>query len=575
MKRAFSVRQRMTMLISVFLIALLAAFSFNIVYTRRASRRRILENVYTGTAFRIESITNAMSESAYSAQQMAAYLPFRSLSDDPSEWYFYYKDLQATLNVLESNNFQYANIYYFVYNLKQDYYLRSSIHPMPVREEKEMASWLRSLDKYPSYTWQTKVFDQTGYFIYGILQEDFYIGVFLSSSSIQKLLARSSPKDTAFVVFDPAGAFVSADERFSFPESGGTVPEGWFLDAPDTMKLGKENYTLQVYDSTYGFSVISATLLPGGLQGALSESPYLLLVPGCLFLFVPIFYYFLKQELIRPLNYLRFGFSRVASGDLTFRGQQDMFSVEFNDVIAAFNSMLRQIRELRMNYYEEKILQQQAENRYLRTISYPHFLLNNLNLINNFAYEKNEEGIHAAVMNLSSYLRYFITADASSHTLKNDVESARCYLNLNCLAYPDRISYRFDAEEDLLSLRFPPLIISTIVENCIKHGLMPGRALSIDLVLKTINREEATGKILLFRAFNNGPAFPQEFLSMVNSSEMPPRDSTHIGLTGVKQTLNTQFGDHCLFRIMNDPDGVTVLIEVDMDALQRNGEDGP
>ncbi len=593
---------------SVFLVFLIAAFLFNIIYTQRAANRRILETVYANTSSKIGSITNSLSESALSAQQMAAYLPFSSLSDDPSEWFFYYKDLQSTLNVLESNNFQYANIYYFAYNYKQDYFLRSSIHSMPVYEEKEMASWLSSLSEYPSYAWQKKTFSGTGYFIYGILQGDFYSGIFLSSSSIQKLLSQSSTDQTFFAVLDPEGNFASLGQKAAALQatsgsqaaassgitsgprsspSSETASSDFIrrlLSGPDTLDLGKETYKLQRYHTDYGFSVVSGTSLPGGFKATLSENPYLLLILGCLFIFVPVFYWFLKRELIKPLNYLRFGFTRVASGDLSFRGQQDMFSREFNDVIIAFNSMLRQIRELRMNYYEEKILQQQAENRYLRTISYPHFLLNNLNLINNFAYEKNEEGIHTAVMNLSSYLRYFITADASSHTLKNDVESARCYLNLNCLAYPGRITYQFDVDEELLKLHFPPLIISTIVENCIKHGLMPGRPLSIDLILHRIDppgagfshpagQDGLQESFLLFEARNNGPAFPEDVIRMVNSPEMPPRDTTHIGLAGVKQTLKSHFQDHCIFQIQNTSEGVTVLIQVSLDALRQNGDE--
>ena len=598
-KKTYSVRSRMTLLISVFLVSLLAVFLVQIIYSQRSANQRILETVYAGTSSRIESITNSMAESALSAQQMAAYLPFRSLSDNPSEWFFYYKNLQSTLNVLESNNFQYANIYYFAYNYKQDYFLKSSIHPMPVYDEEEMAAWLRSLSEFPSYSWQTKTINGTGYFIYGILQGDFYSGVFLSSASIQKLLSRSSVKDTVYAVYDPDGQFLSADERLDGSGAEKKSLAELLAGNPEILRSGSDFWRLQRYPTTYGFTVVSGTLLPGGGQALLSESPYLLLLVGCLFLFVPLFYLFMKRELVRPLNYLRFGFSRVSAGDLSFRGQQNMFSDEFNDVIVAFNSMLRQIRELRMNYYEEKILQQQAENRYLRAISYPHFLLNNLNLINNFAYEKNEEGIHAAVMNLSSYLRYFITADASSHTLKNDVESARCYLNLNCLAYPGRITYTFDADEKLMDWHFPPLIISTIVENCIKHGLVPGRELSIDLVLKAIDRAEASpalvplfhaetgssgqvllfhaetessGQVLLFRARNNGPSFPQEVLDMVNSPQMPSLDATHIGLAGVKQTLKSQFQDHCIFQLQNDPEGVTVLIEVDMQALRRKEE---
>ena len=570
MKRPSSVKSRTFLLLFVFLSALLAVFLFNIHYIRRTASQRILETVAASTASRLETITNSMSESALSTQQMVQYQTFGTLSEDPSVWFFYYRDLQATLNILESGRFQYSGICYFAYNHRQDYFLRSSTHSMPIYEEKEIAAWLGSLSSFPSYVWNTQTFHGTDYYIYGISQGDFYCGVFLSASSVLRLLSSSSLKDTYFAVIGTNGSFTAADEH---------LPLGELLKGSDSLKLDGAYYALQRYHTRYDFDVISATRLPRGIRALFAETPYLYLVILFLFLFVPAFYFFLKQELIKPLNYLRFGFSRVASGDLSFRGRQNLFSREFNEVILAFNSMLRQIRELRMHYYEEKIRQQQAENRYLRTISYPHFLLNNLNLINNFAYEKNEEGIHTAVMNLSAYLRYFITADSSSHTLRNDVESARCYLNLNQLAYPGRIEYTFEAQEDLLDLPFPPLIISTIVENCIKHGLLPGQSLRISLVLKKVvysapaaqdgSGAEDSQEYLLFEARNNGPAFPESVLAMVNSAEIPDKNTTHIGLISVKQTLHARFQDHCLFQIRNARGGVIVTIQAAMNAFQK------
>ena len=576
-KRSYSVRSRVLLFLFGLLIALLAAFFVSLFYLRQSVNQRILETTAAGTTSRVESLTTSMAESAMSLQRMAAYHPLSTLSGNPSEWYFFYKDLQGTLNMMESSYAPYSGAYYFVYNHRQDYLLRSSLHPMPVYEETELIALLKDPKAFKSYTWQNCTLHGTDYYIYVIRQEDFYIGVYLSAPSMLELFTEASGDNSLFAVLGDGIAFTAMQSPLTADKLAGH---------PDHLQMNGNYYSLQWFPTAYSFDVVSATLLPYGIASLFLESPFMLLVLLALFLFVPVFYYLMKHELIRPLNYLRFGFSRVAEGDLTFRGQENMFSTEFNEVIQTFNSMLRQIQELKVNYYEEKLLQQEAENRYLRTISYPHFLLNNLNLINNFAYAKNEEGIHTAVMNLSEYLRYFITADSSAHTLKNDVESARCYLNLNCLAYPDRILYDFDVDEELLRLHFPPLVISTIVENCIKHGLVQKETLKISLRLSTDScREPArsavlpdgwageTEELFVFEARNNGPSFPEDVLTLINSTEIPDRNSTHIGLQSVKQTLHSLYGEDCLFRLRNETEGVLVSILIRMDTLLKRETD--
>ena len=562
MKKEYSVKNAILLLLFLFSSVLVAAAWMYMISLGKKANRKELETVSSITSARLEGLTDVMTESAASIQHMAAYLPLRVLSEDSSEWYFYYQDLQSTLNVLESSQFQSARIYYFAYNFRQDYFLKSSLHPINVYEEEDLKAYLASLEDFPSYIWQMQVFRGTGYYLYGFRQGDFYAGVFLSSDTIWRRFASEAPIETLYAVVGTEDAYLTASEPLQGLDE---EDHKRLLSGSGTLRLKNGSYHLQHFPGKYGFDIISATKVKNLFSSLMSESPFPYLMLALLFLFVPVLYRFLNKELIKPLNYLRFGFSRVREGDLSFRAQP-MFSGEFNELILSFNSMLRQIRELKVSYYEEKLLQEQAENRYLRTISYPHFLLNNLNLINNFAYSGNEEGIHEAVMNLSGYLRYFITADASAHTLRNDVQSARCYLNLNQLAYPGQVFYTFEVDETLLDLHFPPLIISTIVENCIKHGLVPGRELHIDL--KLVRSVEEGCEYLLFQSRNNGPAFPDAVLAMVDDPGAADTATTHIGLLSVKQTLHALAADGDPFRIKNEADGVLVTIKVPLSSIQ-------
>jgi LytS/YehU family sensor histidine kinase len=58
-------------------------------------------------------------------------------------------------------------------------------------------------------------------------------------------------------------------------------------------------------------------------------------------------------------------------------------------------------------------------------------------------------------------------------TLRHEVELARTYLDVLQVRMGERLKVSFDVPEELSELAFPPLALSTLTENAIKHGLNP------------------------------------------------------------------------------------------------------
>jgi LytS/YehU family sensor histidine kinase len=58
-------------------------------------------------------------------------------------------------------------------------------------------------------------------------------------------------------------------------------------------------------------------------------------------------------------------------------------------------------------------------------------------------------------------------------TLKQEVELAQAYLNVLQVRMGERLRFRLDVPNHLGELPFPPLALSTLTENAIKHGLNP------------------------------------------------------------------------------------------------------
>lgn len=560
------------MVFILFISIISIIFFLNIRQLQKSSYQVILDNISASTCEVLDSINKSLAESETSVQILSSFIPATNLSEDSSVWFFFYKDLQNTIGLLESKDYQEANLHYFTYNYVQDYFLKSNTHSINIYEEKLLGEWLKDGADVKNNIWQDIVLMDTDYLIYTMKKGDFYLGVFVPVPALLDKFARSSTEKTEI-------ALVLRDNENLITETNSLVAKELYseilsysnqLTPVEKKSEGQihtvEKYTIQSYPSKYGFSIITVTSQSDFDKNLIRNNGLLILFISAIMIFS--FYFLTLKKCIKPLVFLQYAFSRVSAGDLSFRMRENVFTNEYNEVSKSFNMMVREIKDLRMNYYEEKLLQQQAENRYLRAISYPHFLLNNLNLINNFAYENNEQGIHDIVLNLSKYLRYFITADFAAHKLRNDVESAKSYLNLNSLAYPGRLTYNFEVNESLLDICFPPLIISTIVENCIKHGLVPGEKLDIGIILNRKISEDRD--YLIFKCINSGPAFPQEIIDSINSKEISNNSSTHIGLTSIKNTLYSQYNDQVVFTINNTDNGVIATIELEMQALEKN-----
>lgn len=563
-KKLNSIQFQLLFVFILFLAILSLFFSLSIRQIQKSSYRMVLDNVSANTTRVLDSITKSMVESERSVEVLSSFVPSSSFSEDSSVWYFFYKDLQTNIGLLESKNYQDATPHFFSYNYVQKYFLRSNTHSFNVYEEKALSSWLSTPEGIIPCAWQDVILNDSHCYIYVLKKGDFYLGVLLSARSILDKFVRSSSEETEFVLIGRDNAYLITTPKSEItPEMYDSIFQG-----DERIIVNKNNATIQSFPTKYGFTIKTVTpSIVSAKELLVNKAPLIILLSGII---IFIFYFLTLKKCVKPLLLLQYAFFRVSAGDLSFRMRENMFTNEYNEVAKAFNTMVREIKDLRLNYYEEKLLQQKAENRFLRAISYPHFLLNNLNLINNFAYENNEKGIHDVVLNLSKYLRYFITADFEKHTLRNDVESAKSYLNLNSLAYPGKLRYSFDVDESLLDLFFPPLIISTIVENCIKHGLVSDTVLDITISLKKTN--DNGKEVLLFTCSNSGPTFPEDIVSSINNREMSGNITTHIGLASIKSTLNSQYSDHVIFRLDNTDTGVKVTIQLDFDVLKENHE---
>jgi sensor histidine kinase YesM len=104
----------------------------------------------------------------------------------------------------------------------------------------------------------------------------------------------------------------------------------------------------------------------------------------------------------------------------------------------------------------------------------PHFLFNTLALIGQLIETDPPEAarVHA---HLIEYLRSTLPQMRArgGATLGKQVELSRAYLAIMQARMKERLQVRFEVPDFLGSAPFPPMMLQTLIENSIKHGLEP------------------------------------------------------------------------------------------------------
>ncbi len=120
----------------------------------------------------------------------------------------------------------------------------------------------------------------------------------------------------------------------------------------------------------------------------------------------------------------------------------------------------------RMEEARLKVLQAQIE---------PHFLFNTLaNVRGLYA-----DSPHDAARMLDNLMEYLAAAlpqmRAGDATLGSEVRLTKAYLEVQAIRMGRRLEFAVDVPDALRDVPFPPLMLLTLVENAIKHGLAPLR----------------------------------------------------------------------------------------------------
>jgi hypothetical protein len=132
---------------------------------------------------------------------------------------------------------------------------------------------------------------------------------------------------------------------------------------------------------------------------------------------------------------------------------------------------LREYRTVRLKRSELARELQLAELRLLKTQLNPHFLFNALNTVRSLIAD-NPARAQNAVTHLANTLRYTLGSRQDELvTLSQEMDIVTDYLELESMRFEDRLRIEKQVPADAAGVRIPLMLLQTLVENAIKHGI--------------------------------------------------------------------------------------------------------
>jgi sensor histidine kinase YesM len=132
------------------------------------------------------------------------------------------------------------------------------------------------------------------------------------------------------------------------------------------------------------------------------------------------------------------------------------------------------INKSRKQQFDTLKLQSLVKELELKTIKShinPHFIFNALNSIRALI-DENPSRARDAITELSNILRSSMQSEnLETVPLERELNIVRDYLALEHIRFEDRLRVEYDIDEDTLDQPIPPMMLQTLVENAIKHGI--------------------------------------------------------------------------------------------------------
>lgn len=205
-------------------------------------------------------------------------------------------------------------------------------------------------------------------------------------------------------------------------------------------------------------------------------------------------------------------------------------------------------RKQQLDTLKLEALVKELELKTIKAHINPHFIFNALNGIRALI-DENPGRARTAVTELSNILRSSMQAEnLETVPFEKELSIVKDYLALEYMRFEDRLKIEYAIDERTLDQPVPPMMLQTLVENAIKHG---------------ISKQLEGGTVRITSQFKN----KYHELSVQNTGDFDgDRNAEGFGLTSTENRLQLMFGEKAHFYI-HEINGNTVEAKIQIPVI--------
>ena len=281
---------------------------------------------------------------------------------------------------------------------------------------------------------------------------------------------------------------------------------------------------------------------------------------------VMVFSYMLSVRMFVPVKHIMYVLEERRDEMIMPVDERRSLRSEFALMADAVSHTLDRNRELSTILEERLQRLNQVRLRMLQGQVNPHFLYNTLASINWMALEKlpDDNEISDALCSLSELLRDRLK-NTGLISLAEELKQVERYVTLQKLCFTDSLELSYALEEEATQCAVPAMVIQTLVENAVKHGLdsETGRTLHIQISARCDHEH------LFLQVADDGCGIaPADLTALNRALEKDASDPGQaIGLSNVSQQLRLLFGQEAHMHVQGAP-GMGFEVEIVIPVVQ-------
>lgn len=163
--------------------------------------------------------------------------------------------------------------------------------------------------------------------------------------------------------------------------------------------------------------------------------------------------------------------SLIIGRPMSFSGT--WYSIVVSSFIALMFVFYYSYKESQEENLKLKAAKAESELHVLKNQMQPHFLFNSLNSLLDLVETKSDQAPEMTMKLSSLYREILENSKKNLANLESEISIIEKYLDLEKLRFGDRLTFEIRSPKNSKDIYLPPLVLQTLVENAVKHGVSP------------------------------------------------------------------------------------------------------